>query len=108
MFRRKPSERRKTEAAPRADAQAGFTLIEALVALAVAAICLSATGILMAKNNSTVRQIEQRVALVSTLRKVEVALPDRPALAGASLFGEMAGPPGRSPPRPLPTPRRPR
>ena len=91
MFRRKPSERRKTEAAPRAGAQAGFTLIEALVALAVAAICLSATGILMAKNNRTVRQIEQRVALVSTLRKVEVALPDRPALAEASLSGEMAG-----------------
>lgn len=91
MFRRKPSKRRSAAASQRADGQAGFTLIEALVALAVAAVCLSATGILMAKNNRTVRQIEQRVALVSTLRKVEVALPDRKALAGASLSGEMAG-----------------
>ena len=91
MFRRKPSERRPAAASQRADGQAGFTLIEALVALAVAAVCLSAIGILMAKNNRTVRQIDQRLALVSTLRKVEVALPDRKALAGASLSGEMAG-----------------
>jgi general secretion pathway protein I len=91
LFRRKPSERRGIAVSARANDEAGFTLIEALVALAVAAVCLSATGILMAKNNRTVRQIEQRVALVSTLRKVEVALPDRSALAGANLSGEMAG-----------------
>ncbi len=35
----------------------------------------------MAKNNRTVRQIDQRLALVSTLRKVEAALPDRSTLA---------------------------
>ncbi len=89
MFRRKPSEPRGAGASPRADARAGFALIEALVALAVVAVSLSAIGILMAKNNRTVRQIDQRLELVSTLRKVEAALPDRSTLAGADLSGEM-------------------
>ncbi len=87
MFRRKPFKRPRT--ASRRRARAGFTLIEALVALAVCAVCLSAIGFLMAKNNRSVLHIEQRLALVSTLRKVEAALPDRSSLAGASFSGEM-------------------
>jgi general secretion pathway protein I len=71
--------------------EAGFTLIEALVALAVAAVCLAAIGTLMAQNIRASRQLDQRVALVSTLRKVVTALPDRPDLAGADLGGDMAG-----------------
>jgi general secretion pathway protein I len=91
---KKPSEPRQAPVAPRGasrNAQAGFTLIEALVALAVVAVCLSAIGTLMAQNSRAVRQIDQRVALVSVLRKVLAALPDRPDLAGSNLAGEMAG-----------------
>lgn len=94
MFRRKPSEPCVAAAgrqSARHVAQAGFALIEALVTLAVAAVCLSAIGTLMAKNSRTVRQVDQRLALVSTLRKVETALPDRSQLADAQLSGEMAG-----------------
>ena len=106
MFRRKPSERDSAGASARAGGEAGFTLIEALVALAVASVCLSAIGILMAKNNRAVRQIEQRVAAVSTLRKVATALPDRKTLAGASFPATWRAAPGPSPPRPIPIPRR--
>jgi general secretion pathway protein I len=70
---------------------AGFTLIEALVALAVVGVCLSAIGALMGNNIRAVRQINQRLALVSVLRKVETALPDRSKLAAGELSGEMAG-----------------
>jgi general secretion pathway protein I len=90
LFRRKPSDPGRAAISSRANPRAGFTLIEALVALAVVAVCLSAIGILMAKNNRTVRQIDQRLALVATLRKVEAALPDRSTLASAELSGEMA------------------
>ena len=90
MFRRKPSDPGRPANSSRANPRAGFTLIEALVALAVVAVCLSAIGILMAKNNRTVRQIDQRLALVATLRKLEAALPDRSTLASAELSGEMA------------------
>jgi general secretion pathway protein I len=69
----------------------GFTLIEALVALAVTAVCLTAIATLMAQNIRASRQIDQRVALVSVLRKVATAMPDRPDLMGVDLAGEMAG-----------------
>lgn len=99
--------------------EAGFTLLEALVALAVTAVCLAAIGALMATNERSARQIDQRLTLISTLRKVETALPDRAHMAGADLSGEMAGnawavsatpypdpspppPPGKDPPAWLP------
>ncbi len=72
-------------------AAGGFTLIEALVALAIVAICLSAIGALMGTNIRAVRQIDQRLALVSVLRKVETAMPDRSKLADKDLSGEIAG-----------------
>lgn len=96
--------RAESALARRADPQAGFTLIEALVALAVAAVCLAAIGTLMAANNRTVRQVDQRLALVSTLRKVEAALPDRAGLANADLSGEMAGAAWRVRAAPYPDP----
>ncbi len=72
------------------NAVGGFTLIEALVALAVAAVCLGAIGALMTTTIRGVRKIDQRLALVSTLRKVVAALPDRNNLTADS-SGEMAG-----------------
>ncbi|PNG24535.1 general secretion pathway protein GspI [Methylocella silvestris] len=72
----------------RGSSRAGFTLIEALVALAVIAVCLAAIGSLVASNTRSVRQIEQRLALVSALRKIEAALPNRARLT-EELSGEM-------------------
>jgi general secretion pathway protein I len=71
------------------DASAGFTLIEALVALAVAAVSLAAIGLLMAGNIRGSRRIEQHLGLVETLRAVETGLPDRTSLSTGTLSGEM-------------------
>jgi general secretion pathway protein I len=71
------------------DASAGFTLIEALVALAVAAVSLAATGLLVAGNIRGSGRIEQHLGLVETLRAVETGLPDRTTLSVGTLSGEM-------------------
>ena len=73
------------------DASAGFTLIEALVALAVAAVSLAATGLLMAGNIRGSERIEQHLGLVATLRAVETGLPDRASLSTGTLSGDMQG-----------------
>ncbi|MGH6935610.1 MAG: PulJ/GspJ family protein [Methylocella sp.] len=73
------------------DAGAGFTLIEALVALAVTAISVTAIGSLIAANVRGSSRIEQHLALVETLRAVETALPDRMNLSTGTLSGEMHG-----------------
>ena len=71
------------------DPSAGFTLIEALVALVVAAVSLAAIGLLMAGNVRGSRRIEQHLGLVETLRAVETGLPDRTSLSAGTLSGEM-------------------
>ena len=73
------------------NARAGFTLIEALVALAVAAVSLAAIGLLMAGNIRGSGRIEQHLGLVETLRAVEAGLPDRASLSAGTLSGEMHG-----------------
>jgi general secretion pathway protein I len=73
------------------DASAGFTLIEALVALAVAAVSLAAIGSLMAGNIRGSGRIEQHLGLVETLRAVEAGLPDRASLSTGNLSDEMHG-----------------
>lgn len=70
---------------------AGFTLVEALVALAVVAICVTAIGALVAGNLRGSKRIEQHIALVETLRAVETGLPDRADLAAGTLSGDMHG-----------------
>jgi general secretion pathway protein I len=70
---------------------AGFTLIEALVALALVAVLLAAIGPLIAGSMRGVRSVEQRGALVATARAVEAGLPERRALSVGSLGGQMAG-----------------
>ena len=69
----------------------GFTLIEALVALAVATILLASIGSLVAGNIRGVARIEQHLSLSETLRAVEAGLPDRDSLVGEPLSGEMQG-----------------
>jgi general secretion pathway protein I len=73
------------------DARAGFTLIEALVALAVTAASLAAIGLLMAGNIRGSGRIEQHLGLVETLRAVETGLPDRTSLSAGNLSDEMHG-----------------
>ncbi|WP_051335718.1 type II secretion system protein [Methylocapsa acidiphila] len=75
----------------RREACAGFTLIEALVALAIVAICLSAIGSLMATNFQAPSRLQHRLELAETLRAIETGLPDRATLTPGTLSGEMYG-----------------
>ena len=75
----------------RSQATAGFTLIEALVALAVVAVSLSAIGSTIATTVRGVRSLDRRLALVETSRAILTGLPDRNELASGSLSGELAG-----------------
>lgn len=70
---------------------AGFTIIEALVALALVAVILAAIAPLMATTHRGVRAVEQHIALVSTARAVENGLPNRDQIVPGSLTGEIAG-----------------
>jgi len=68
---------------------AGFTLIESLVALAVVAIELAAIGALVGGNFRATRSLEARLALVETMRTILTALPDREQLEPGDLSGEL-------------------
>ena len=72
-------------------ATAGFTLIEALVALAVVAVSLSAIGSTIATTVRGVRSLDRRLALVETSRAVMTGLPDRNELSAGSFSGDLAG-----------------
>ena len=89
MFQAMPFERPAEDR----NASAGFTLIEALVALAVAAVCLTAIGSLMAGNIRGSGRIEQHLGLVETLRAVETGLPIerafRPELSPAKCTAKL-------------------
>ncbi len=69
---------------------AGFTMLEALVALAVIAISVAAIGSLIANNVHTTRWVDDRLAVVETARAVLAALPDRQQLSDGNLTGEIA------------------
>jgi general secretion pathway protein I len=70
-------------------ATAGFTLIEALVALSIVAVALAAIGALVATTVRNTRWLDQRLALAETARAVTAGLPDRANLAVGSLRGEV-------------------
>jgi general secretion pathway protein I len=70
--------------------QAGFTLLEALVALAVVAVSLAAIGSLVATNVRATRAIDQQLALIETSRAVLTGLPDRQQLVPGNFSGEIA------------------
>jgi general secretion pathway protein I len=70
---------------------AGFTLIEALAALALVSVLLAAIGPLIATSMRGVRSVEHHGALVATARAVEAGLPERRALTVGSLTGQIAG-----------------
>jgi general secretion pathway protein I len=71
------------------DRDAGFTIIEVLIALAIVAVSVVAIGSLMATNVRGVRSLEQHVALTQTARTVMTAgLPPRAALRPGTVSGQ--------------------
>jgi general secretion pathway protein I len=71
------------------DKEAGFALIEVLVALAVVAVSLAAIGSLVAANIRATRDLDQRLALVETSQAIVTGMPDREQLAPGNLSGEI-------------------
>ena len=70
---------------------AGFTLIEVMVALAVVAASLTAIGSLVAVSMRGAQGIGQRLAFRETLRALVTSLPDRRDLDAGTATGIAAG-----------------
>jgi general secretion pathway protein I len=70
---------------------AGFTLIEALVALAIIAIVLSPIAAMIATTTKGSRLIDQRLALAGAAETLLAALPARNLLTSGGQSGETAG-----------------
>ncbi len=70
---------------------AGFTLIEALVALAIVAAVLGSIGAVIATTVKGTRGIDQRLALSGTAETLVAALPARALLKPGRQSGELAG-----------------
>jgi general secretion pathway protein I len=68
---------------------AGFTLIEVVVALAVVAIALTAIGAVAATSARGTRSLEQHLALVETTRIVAATLPRSREASLDGLTGEI-------------------
>ena len=73
------------------DGTAGFTLIEALVALAIVAAVLSSIGAVIATTVKGTRSIDQRLALTGAAETLLAALPARNLLKPGRQSGELAG-----------------
>lgn len=70
--------------------EAGFTLIEALVALAIVAVSVTAIGSVVATNIRGTRALGERLALVETTRAILADMPDREHIVSGNLLGEYA------------------
>jgi general secretion pathway protein I len=69
---------------------AGFTIIEALIALVVVAVSIVAIGSVMSTNARGVRALENHVALLQSAQTVFVtAIPPRKELAPGTLSGQL-------------------
>ena len=73
------------------DGTAGFTLIEALVALAIVAAVLSSIGAVIASTVKGTRSIDQRLALTGAAETLLAELPARNLLKPGRQSGELAG-----------------
>jgi general secretion pathway protein I len=71
--------------------EAGFTLVEVLVALSVVAVSLAAIGSLIAVTTRAARSVGGHLDLVETTRTIFTGLPDRNQLVPGSLSGEIGG-----------------
>jgi len=72
-------------------AGSGFTLIEALVALAVIAVSLTAIGSVVAANVRGSIAVDQRLSLLETARSIIAGLPERAKLTLGDSSGELGG-----------------
>jgi len=73
------------------DGENGFTLIEALVALAIIAAVLSSIGAVIGTTVQGTRTIDQRLALIGAAETLLAALPARNLLKPGRQSGELAG-----------------
>jgi general secretion pathway protein I len=70
---------------PRGDA--GFTLIEVLVAIAVLAVVLGAIGAVVGNTVRTIRSVDRRLPLLETAQSLIASLPTRDALQPGTQSG---------------------
>lgn len=73
------------------DGARGFTLIEALVALAIIAAVLSSIAAVIGTTVKGTRMIDQRLALTGAAETLFAALPPRNLLKPGRQSGELAG-----------------
>jgi general secretion pathway protein I len=71
--------------------ESGFTMIEAVVALALVMIVLAAIGSLVATNARGARALEQHVALMETARLIASGIPHSGEPLPNDLAGEVTG-----------------
>jgi general secretion pathway protein I len=71
--------------------EAGFTLIEALVALAIVAVALASIGGIVATVSRGTRSVSQRVALAATAQSLLTELPARHLLVPGHQSGQKDG-----------------
>jgi general secretion pathway protein I len=68
---------------------AGFTLIEALVALAVVSAGIAAIGSLLFSSSRSDLNAERHIALIATAQKILAGLPERNELSDGQLDGVL-------------------
>jgi general secretion pathway protein I len=73
------------------EAEAGFTIIEALVALTLVATMLAAIGSLVGSSVRGTRSLEQHTALVNIARDVAAGIPRRAEIGSVALTGDAFG-----------------
>lgn len=73
------------------NSESGFTLIEAVVALALMSVVLMAIGSLVATNVRGARKLEQHVALIETARLIAFGIPHNGKPLADRLDGEVSG-----------------
>jgi general secretion pathway protein I len=71
--------------------EAGFTLIEVLVALAVLAVVLGAIGSVVGTTVKSIRSVDRRLPLLETAQSLVASLPDRNALKPGTETGGSGG-----------------